>query len=330
MSATRSPNSAPAGKGVHHVEVDEGYSGQRIDNFLHNYLHGSPRALIYRILRKGEVRVNRGRVRPEYRLQSGDIVRIPPVRLPERSAPQQAGKKLLASLEAAVLFENNDLLVLNKPAGMAVHGGSGINLGLIEALRQSRPREKQLELVHRLDRDTSGCLLVAKKRSALRFLQDALREHRISKHYQALVIGRWPKRKTVVDAPLHKFHLASGERMVKVSEEGKRSRTEFAILERYEGCTLVEARPITGRTHQIRVHAQSVGCPLVGDEKYNRDEINAQMKAQGFERLFLHAARLTFPLPPGVDGNDSGRLKTVDAPLPDDLADPLSHLAPLN
>jgi len=318
-----SPMQSRVSGSVHHLEVEEDFAGQRIDNFLFNYLKGVPKGLVYRVLRKGEVRVNKGRVKPEYRLCGGDILRIPPLKLPEKAPPARASANLCGQLESAILFENKELIVVNKPAGLAVHGGSGVNLGLIEALRQARPKERHLELVHRLDKETSGCLLVSKKRSALKVLQDALRERTVAKRYLALVEGAWPKRKEVVGVSLKKYTLPSGERRVKVDDEGKPSRTEFSVLQRYDRYTLVEARPVTGRTHQIRVHACHVGCPLVGDDKYNQDESNRASRALGFKRLFLHAAELSFPLP---GGEGDKKMKTVKAPLPKDLEVPLEKL----
>jgi 23S rRNA pseudouridine955/2504/2580 synthase len=314
---------------VRYVTVGEEHHGQRLDNFLIRELKGAPKTLIYKLLRKGEVRVNKGRVKPDTRVSTGDVVRLPPLRLAERGEAAPLGNSLKTLLENSIVYEDEGLIVINKPAGLAVHGGSGQSLGLIEALRQARPEAKSLELVHRLDRETSGCLLVAKKRSALRFLQDALRKHEVSKTYLALVKGRWPKRKRVVESKLEKFELASGERRVKTSGEGKESRTEFTVLDYYEAgdasCTLLEAVPVTGRTHQIRVHAQSIGCPLACDDKYTDDEFNAVMKKQGFKRLFLHAAQLSFPLPP-TEKNPDSIIKTVKADLPDDLAAPLKKL----
>jgi len=306
--------------------------GQRLDNFLHRELKGVPKSLVYRIVRTGEVRVNGRRAKPDYRLQAGDDIRLPPLSLSESATPALASAALRTRLEAAVLYEDETVLVIDKPAGLAVHGGSGLSLGLIEALRQSRPDCRQLELVHRLDRDTSGCLLVAKKRSALRFLQAALREHQIQKTYVALVKGRWSKRKKFVESHLEKFELDSGERRVRTSEEGKLSRTEFTVLGYYRAgtdeCTLVEARPVTGRTHQIRVHAQATGHPLAGDDKYSDDAFNVAMKKRGFKRLFLHALRLEFPLPPVEGQPERGRYE-VEAELPGDLATPLDKLLPL-
>ena len=314
---------------VRYVTVREDHHGQRLDNFLSRELKGVPKSLIYRILRSGEVRVNKGRAKPDTRVAAGDQIRLPPLRLAEKGELPPLGASLKKRLEDSILYEDEGLLVINKPAGLAVHGGSGQSLGLIEALRQARPGEKGLELIHRLDRETSGCLLIAKKRSALRYLQAALREHRVQKTYLALVKGPWPKRKRVVEGKLEKFELASGERRVKTSEEGKDSRTEFSLLQHYQAgsqaCSLVEATPVTGRTHQIRVHARSVGCPLVCDDKYADEDFNQLMKKQGFKRLFLHAARLSFPLPPKEEGA-APRMLTVTADLPEDLAKPLGKL----
>lgn len=308
---------------VQWVDIDQDRAGQRIDNFLIGYLKGVPRNLVYRILRKGEVRVNKGRIKAEYRLQAGDKVRIPPVRTAASKEPVEASDQLKSLLQESILFENKGLLIINKPSGLAVHGGSGINLGLIEALRSLYPQEHFLELVHRLDRDTSGCIMVAKKRSMLRYLHAELREGRIQKYYQALVQGSWSKRATHVDAPLKKNELSSGERMVRVSADGKPSLTEFQVMQRYSGCTLVQAKPITGRTHQIRVHAQFKGHPLVGDPKYGTDDFNQEMKVKGFKRLFLHAAALELTLP------DEKQILRVEAPLDERLVQPLQQLTPL-
>jgi len=313
---------------VRFVTVGEEEHGQRLDNFLIKHLKGAPKSLIYKVLRKGEVRVNKGRVKPEYRIKQGDVVRLPPLRLAESTEPGVVSTGLRKRLEDNILYEDNSLIVINKPAGLAVHGGSGVSLGLIEALRQIRPEAKLLELVHRLDRETSGCLLIAKKRSALRQLQDSLRNHQVSKTYMALVKGHWPKRKTFIESKLEKFELASGERRVKTSEEGKLSRTEFTVIDYYNiggvECTLLEARPVTGRTHQIRVHAQSIGCPLVGDDKYADDAFNEVKRKKGFKRLFLHATKLSFPLPI-AEGKES-EMKTIEAELPDDLRVPLEKI----
>lgn len=345
LSAT--PSDSKGSLKVQFVEIDEGHVGQRLDNFLLGKLKGVPKSRIYRILRKGEVRVNKKRAKPELRLDYGDIVRIPPVRVAERKGPAQAGSGLLQLLESSILFEDDSLMVVNKPSGLAVHGGSGINLGLIEALRQMRPDARFLELVHRLDRDTSGCIMIAKKRSMLRYLHEQIREKRVDKIYQALVVGRWPNRKRKVDVPLKKNELKSGERIVRVDAEGKESLTEFTVLERFsdsslqEELTLIEARPITGRTHQIRVHAQFAGHPLVGDDKYGLDDTNKAMKEQGIKRLFLHAARLKLQLPNTLNDNHKKGKKEnrgmkdergskqwfdITAPLSEDLESGLARL----
>ncbi|MCA0950033.1 23S rRNA pseudouridine(955/2504/2580) synthase RluC [Shewanella chilikensis] len=293
------------------VTIDEDNVGQRIDNFLLSKLKGVPKSMIYRIVRKGEVRVNKKRIKPEYKLAEGDLVRIPPVRVSEenyRTAPS-ANLERVSRLEDRILFEDKHILVLNKPAGIAVHGGSGVDYGVIEALRSLRPQQKFLELVHRLDKDTSGVLLVAKKRSALKHLHDQLRHKQMQKDYQALVRGEWQKHDKVVKAPLLKLTLKSGERIVRVNTEGKASETRFKILQRYDGATLVQASPVTGRTHQIRVHCQYAGHPIACDEKYSEQKFDDSMRALGLNRLFLHAAQLKFTHP------ETETEMTVQAPL---------------
>lgn len=282
---------------VRHLTVDEHSSGQRLDNYLLRELKGVPRTRLYRALRKGEVRVNKGRVKANYRLVAGDLVRIPPLRQPAPSEPAVVPRRRLDELARQIVYEDDRLLVVDKPSGLAVHGGSGLNFGLIECLRQMRSDKSYLELVHRLDRDTSGLILIARKPAVLRELHRQLREKHIDKRYLALVAGRWPSNLSSVDAPLEKNVLQSGERMVRVSKEGKRALTEFSVVERLQGATLIEARPITGRTHQIRVHAQQAGFPLLGDEKYSNDQTRAFAKQIGLRRLFLHAASLRFQLP---------------------------------
>ena len=303
------------------LEVSDDEAGQRLDNYLLARLKGVPKSLIYRIIRKGEVRVNKGRAKPERKLVARDLVRVPPVRMADVKVPAKPSGSLTGLLNDAILFENEALIVVNKPSGLAVHGGSGISLGLIEALRQIRQENRFLELVHRLDRDTSGCVMVAKKRSMLKFLQEALRQAGgIDKQYFALVEGRWPNRRRVVEAPLRRNELQSGERIVRVDIDGKASRTEFSIVQRYAEATLVRAKPITGRTHQIRVHALHAGHPIVGDDKYGRDDFNKQMRQTGFKRLFLHAAALNIPTPEGASLH-------VEAPLPRELSQALERLA---
>lgn len=285
---------------VQMLEVAPELAGQRIDNFLRTQLKGVPKTLIYRILRKGEVRVNKGRIKPDYKLQAGDVVRVPPLRLPERDEPAPLSVSLLERLEAAIVHEDKALIVLNKPAGIAVHGGSGLSFGVIEALRQMRPDVKDLELVHRLDRDTSGLLMIAKKRSMLRHLHEALRGDGVDKRYLALVRGRWESGRKQVSAPLLKNTLRSGERMVEVSDEGKAALTEFSVVRRFgDFATLVEASPITGRTHQIRVHAKHAGHSIAGDPKYGDEAFSQEVRELGGRRLFLHAHRLRVPLPEG-------------------------------
>lgn len=281
------------------LKINDDEAGQRIDNYLLAKLKGVPKSLIYRIVRKGEVRVNKGRIKPEYKLQAGDEVRIPPVKVPEKNTLPISNKlSKVAQLEQNIVFEDDCLLVLNKPSGMAVHGGSGLDFGVIEALRALRPESRYLELVHRLDRDTSGILLIAKKRSALRHLHQQLRDKHIQKDYLALVRGQWQSHCKVINAPLKKNELASGERIVRVSEQGKPSETRFSIEERYgEFATLVKASPITGRTHQIRVHTQYAGHPIALDDKYGDKHFDEKLTALGLKRLFLHAVaiRLTHP-----------------------------------
>lgn len=283
---------------VRFFTISDDEAGQRLDNFLFAKLKGVPKSLIYRIVRKGEVRVNKGRVKPEYKLQEHDMVRVPPVRVAEKNEASISTKlNKVAELEHQILYEDDVMLVINKPSGIAVHGGSGLSFGVIEALRVLRPQARFLELVHRIDRDTSGILLVAKKRSALRSLHEQLREKVVQKDYLALVRGKWQSHVKVIKAPLLKNELASGERMVKVSEEGKTSETRFAIEERYLNATLVKASPITGRTHQIRVHTQYAGHPIALDEKYGEPEFDRKMKAFGLHRLFLHAYSIRFKHP---------------------------------
>ncbi|HDR1061046.1 23S rRNA pseudouridine(955/2504/2580) synthase RluC [Pasteurella multocida] len=292
------------------LTISEDEAGQRIDNYLLAKLKGLPKSLIYRILRKGEVRVNKGRIKPEYKLQANDIVRVPPVRISEKEqAPISTKLNKVSQLEKQILFEDECLLVLNKPSGIAVHGGSGLSFGVIEALRTLRPDARFLELVHRLDRDTSGILLVAKKRSALRSLHEQLREKTVQKDYLALVRGQWQSHCKVVKAPLLKNELSSGERIVRVSEQGKPSETRFSIEERYEYATLVKASPVTGRTHQIRVHTQYAGHPIALDDKYGDKHFDEQMTQLGLTRLFLHAFSIRFEHP------KTGETLRINAPL---------------
>ena len=295
---------------VQFLTISDDEAGQRIDNYLLNKLKGLPKSLIYRIVRKGEVRINKGRIKPEYKLQAGDILRIPPVRISEKEQPQISNKlNKVNQLENQIIFEDDYLLAINKPSGIAVHGGSGLSFGVIEALRALRPEARFLELVHRLDRDTSGILLIAKKRSVLRHLHEQLRIKTIQKDYLALVRGQWQSHCKVVQAPLLKNELSSGERIVRVSEQGKPSETRFSIEERYIAATLIKASPITGRTHQIRVHTQYAGHPIALDDKYGDAEFDRQMRELGLDRLFLHAFSLCFEHP------KTGETLRLNAPL---------------
>ena len=292
-------------------QIGEETGGQRIDNYLVKLLKGVPKSHVYRILRSGEVRVNGGRAKPDYRVRSGDELRIPPVRVAERTP--RAAPPPDAALERAILLEDACLLALNKPSGLAVHGGSGISFGVIEQLRSQRPQARFLELVHRLDRDTSGVLLLAKKRSALTALHTELREGRVKKYYTVLVKGRWPNRKQSVRLNLHKYLLSSGERRVAVQADGQESHTVFELQQALGEFSLLRAELKTGRTHQIRVHLAHLGFPIAGDDKYGDFALNKELARKGLKRMFLHAASMSFRHPAG------GGTLTVDAPLPAEL-----------
>ena len=301
--------------------VSDAEAGQRLDNFLLRVMKGVPRSHIYKILRSGEVRVNKGRARPYYHLAEGDVLRLPPVRVAEPGDPALLPAYLQSQLEAAVLYEDTHLLVLDKPSGLAVHGGSGLSWGIIEALRQLRPDARELELVHRLDRDTSGCLILSKKRSALRALHAALREGLMEKRYLALAAGDWQGKARAVRLALRKNTLQSGERMVRVDlVEGKAAHTRFLPLEHFPGAVLLQADLDTGRTHQIRVHLQAIGHAVAGDEKYGDAVFNQRLRALGLRRLFLHAALVAFRHP------QDGRPMRIEAPLPADLQSILTRL----
>lgn len=299
---------------VQFIDISDDEAGQRIDNFLLAKLKGVPKSMIYRIIRKGEVRVNKGRIKPEYKLAEGDQVRVPPVRVAEREeAPVSAKLDKVAALANCILYEDDAILVINKPSGTAVHGGSGLSFGVIEGLRALRPEARFLELVHRLDRDTSGILLVAKKRSALRALHEQLRLKQMQKDYLALVRGNWQSHTKVVQAPLLKNILQSGERVVRVSPEGKPSETRFKVEERFENATLMKASPVTGRTHQIRVHTLHAGHPIAFDNRYGDKQFDSQLAGTGLKRLFLHASSLKFTHP------KSGEEMRIQAPLDNEL-----------
>ena len=319
----RSQNTAAAS--VRLIEVDEDSAGQRLDNFLMRHLKGVPKTHVYRIIRSGEVRINKGRVSAETRVQPGDVVRLPPVRISDKVA--EKAERPAPAKDFPALLDDEHMLALSKPAGVAVHGGSGVSFGVIEQLRQARPDAKFLELVHRLDRETSGILLVAKKRSALINLQDQFRERETGKTYLALVQGAWPANKKVIDLPLHKYLQADGERRVRVTTaddpDGMRSITLVKVrklieprpLQGLPAMSLLEVTIKTGRTHQIRVHLSTQGHPIVGDDKYGDFDLNRRVQKQGLKRMFLHAWRLQFNHPA------SGERVELRAELPPELAD---------
>ena len=296
--------------GVRKVQVSSDRAGQRIDNFLRNELPGVPKGRVYRLLRRGEVRVNGGRVRAEYKLKEGDEVRVPPARVSTGAPPPP--EKLAAAMLDRVIYEDKRLLVINKPAGAAVHGGSGISHGVIELLRHARPDLKDLGLVHRIDRETSGCLVMAKRRSALRELHERFREGKVEKNYLALVMGDWQYGEQLIDVPLLVQNRKGGERHVIVSEKGKEAQTRVSLSRTYGIFSLLQCAPATGRTHQIRVHLQHAGHPIAGDDRYGDEEANKAAKQLGLKRLFLHAQSIAF-------ADDSGNELHFTAPLADDL-----------
>lgn len=319
--------------------MDEGGAGQRLDNYLIKVLKGAPKTLVYRIIRSGEVRVNKGRAAADTRLAMGDEVRVPPLRLAERS-PEEAAA--VPAREFPVLFEDDCMLVINKPAGVAVHGGSGVSFGVIEQLRRARPESRFLELVHRLDKETSGILVIAKKRSALTVLQDHFRERKAHKTYAALVIGQWPGSKKVIDVALHKYLTAEGERRVRAvrgdSDEGRRSISLVKVMQHFKAFSLLDVTIKTGRTHQIRVHLASEGHSIVGDEKYGDFNLNhalargtaaagvrmGDLSGGRFERMFLHARYLSLPHPV------SEASLVFEAPLPSECQSMLAALDAAN
>ena len=317
---------APAAAAVKTLLVDEESAGQRLDNFLLRHLKGVPKTHVYRIIRTGEVRINKGRVNADTRVQTGDMVRLPPVRVAtvDVNAPVAPGR------EFPVLMEDEQMLAIDKPAGVAVHGGSGVSFGVIEQLRQARPGARMLELVHRLDRDTSGVLLVAKKRSVLTRLQDQFRDRETGKTYLALVKGQWPSNKKVIDLPLQRYLIPNGvgegERRVRIAAKddanAQRAITLVRVSRLVGDYSLLEVTIKTGRTHQIRVHLASQGYPIVGDDKYGDFELNKRLAAQGMKRMFLHAWRLQFVHP------QTGRSETVEAALPEELQNFIDHVQP--
>ena len=305
------------------LEVTESESGQRIDNYLMKQLKGVPKSLVYRLLRKGAVRVNKKRRKPEYKIQAGDIVKIPPVHTAE-SGKVEIPERVIEQLKASIVYEDDSLMVLNKASGMAVHGGSGLAWGLIEGLRKAFPDYEMIELAHRLDRFTSGCLLLARSRPVLLNIQEQIKSHQIDKRYLTLTKGQWTpnteKGEVKINTPLRKNAVQGGERMVQVSEDGKEALSYFRTQHQYADAALCEVEIITGRTHQIRVHAASEGHPVAGDLKYGDDAFNKQMKQIGLSRLFLHAKSLTLLHP------ETNKPLTVEAPLPRELNEVLSKL----
>jgi 23S rRNA pseudouridine955/2504/2580 synthase len=321
-SATSAGTNTPVE--VKWLTVDEESAGQRLDNFLIRHLKGVPKTHVYRIIRSGEVRVNKGRAAADTRIEMGDVVRLPPVRISDKVAEKAA--RPAPGREFPLLLEDDALMAIDKPSGVAVHGGSGVSFGVIEQLRQARPQAKLLELVHRLDRETSGILLVAKKRSALKHVQDQFRERETGKTYLALVQGNWPEKLKVIDSSLLKYLLPDGERRVKVTApddpDGMRSITLVKVSERLQACTLLEVTIKTGRTHQIRVHLASQGHPIAGDDKYGDFEWNKALSKQGLKRMFLHAWRLQFTHPV------TGKRIELKSALPPELQLFTNHVKP--
>ena len=303
---------------VKFLEVSEDAAGQRLDNFLLRNAPKVPKSRIYRAIRRGEVRVNKARAKPDYRVRAGDVVRVPPMSTAERSGPSILSAAWERRIRDAVMLDNDDLIAINKPTGLAVHGGSGVRQGLIESLRTLFPEQRYLELVHRLDRATSGIVLIAKNARTLRDLHEQLRSDRVHKVYWALVAGKWPAYQKSVTAPLAKRHTASGERIVKVTAGGKRAKTEFKVLERLPSASLLEIIPISGRTHQIRVHSHHMGHPILGDTKYRNDLSDKITSLFCLKRMFLHAKLIRFTL--------AGRCYELESPLGEELEGVLSRL----
>jgi 23S rRNA pseudouridine955/2504/2580 synthase len=302
------------------IEISKDQADRRIDNFLLTILHIVPKSHIYRLLRSGNIRVNKKRVRPDYRIQTGDILRIPPLEIRARKRFDQFPSSLTKKVVDRVLYEDDNLLIVNKLSGLAVHGGSGVDFGLIQILRAVRSDVHFMELAHRLDRETSGCLIIAKKHRILRELHQLFQDGQIEKVYYALTLGHWPRKVSRIEVPLRKNVMQSGERMVKVDTAGKKALTEFRVRKMFEEATFVEAKLKTGRTHQVRVHAQYAGHPVAGDEKYGDRAFNKKMRQKGLHRLFLHAYQVSFVLP------SIGKSILVKAPLDRDLQKILVNL----
>lgn len=301
------------------LTIDNGHAGQRIDNFLITILKGVPKSRVYRLLRTGQVRVNKGRIKPIYRLQLNDIIRIPPIYTAAEGEKERPSKGLCEVIQQAIIYEDDDLMIIDKPSGIAVHGGSGVQHGVIEIVRVMRPAERDIELAHRLDRQTSGALMLAKNRATLLELHELLRENRIDKRYYALVQGYWREETRAVDLPLVKDRSESAMRVVRVADGGQASSTHFSVVRRFDEMTLLEAKPLTGRMHQIRVHAAHLGHPIVGDELYGKRDLNRQLRKRGMKRLFLHAHTLNFSLSDKLVSPHKMKKISIEAPLSREL-----------
>lgn len=309
-------------QGVTRARITENEAGQRIDNYLLRHFKGVPRSHIYRILRKGEVRINKKRIKPAYKLLAGDEIRLPPVRF-SSNGPRRPPDEVIQQVESRIVYDDDRIFILNKPSGLAVHAGSGVDYGVIDAMQQlykGAEGSGEVFLVHRLDRETSGCLLIARDRPAMLYLQQALKNGEISKHYATLLKGRWGQGREVIDLPLSRNKIKGGERLVQVDEEGKMARSIFNPVREYRQATLMKVELLTGRTHQIRVHAAESGFPVAGDRQYGDQTFNYEMKSIGLKRMFLHAQSLSFPHP------DDGHMLTIDPPLDEDLQSVLDNL----
>ncbi|EGL53433.1 pseudouridylate synthase, 23S RNA-specific [Methylophaga aminisulfidivorans MP] len=310
----------PQSQKVQFIEISASQAGQRIDNFLLTLEKGVPKSRIYRAIRKGEVRVNKGRIKQTYKIEAGDVIRVPPLQVSEKTAPTEINESLQQQLLASIIFEDDAMLVLNKPSGLAVHAGTQIQVGVIEAFRLIKPELEFIELVHRLDRDTSGCLLIAKSRESLLNLQQQMLSDQIDKRYLTLLKGEMNSGEVYIEQPLQKNTVSSGERMVKVDPEGKSAKTLFIKRQSYSIAQLSEVKLFTGRTHQIRVHSAWSGHPVAGDDKYGDREFNKQMKTFGLKRLFLHAWRL------GIHHPITQEPLSLEAPLPEKLQQVIKQL----
>ncbi|WP_284451051.1 23S rRNA pseudouridine(955/2504/2580) synthase RluC [Methylophaga thalassica] len=310
----------PQSQKVQFIEISASQAGQRIDNFLLTLEKGVPKSRIYRAIRKGEVRVNKGRIKQTYKIEAGDVIRVPPLQVSEKTAPTEINESLQQQLLASIIFEDDAMLVLNKPSGLAVHAGTQIQVGVIEAFRLIKPELEFIELVHRLDRDTSGCLLIAKSRESLLNLQQQMLSDQIDKRYLTLLKGEMNSDEVYIEQPLQKNTVSSGERMVKVDPEGKSAKTLFIKRQSYGIAQLSEVKLFTGRTHQIRVHSAWSGHPVAGDDKYGDREFNKQMKTFGLKRLFLHAWRL------GIHHPITKEPLSLEAPLPEKLQQVIKQL----